>query len=234
MKIYVGTSGWLYSWNEGQNFEWYIKNSQLNSVELNASFYRFPFQNQIKGWAEKGKNIVFSVKVHRKITHLLKLSDESKDVWNNFKSLFLPLENRIKFYLFQMPPSFSVEYLDRVKNFFKDLKEKKIAIEFRHKSWFSDEIVKKVENLGIVFVSVDSPEIKSFIVKTCDTIYLRFHGRTNWYSHNYTDKELKEIIDKIKKLRPKFVYAYFNNDHNMLLNAQNFYWQLEIKNESTS
>ncbi len=228
MEVYTGTSGWLYSWNEGKNFDWYVKNSNLNSVELNASFYRFPFQNQIKGWANKSKNIFFSVKVHRKITHLLKLSEESKNVWNDFKNLFLPLEEKIKFYLFQMPPSFSTELFDRMANFFSDIKEKdKIAIEFRHKSWFTKNWVKEVEKIGIVFVSVDSPEIKSFIVKTNDIIYLRFHGRTGWYSHNYTDKELDEIVEKIKNSKPEKIFAYFNNDHNMLSNAQKFYNKLK-------
>jgi len=228
MEIYVGTSGWLYSWNEGRSFDWYVENSKLNSVELNASFYRFPFQNQIKGWANKSKNIFFSVKVHRKITHLLKLNEESKIVWNDFKNLFLPLEEKIKFYLFQMPPSFSTEFFDRIVNFFSDFKEKdKVAIEFRHKNWFTDEWVKKIEEIGIVFVSVDSPEIESFIVKTNNTIYLRFHGRTGWYSHNYTEKELNEIVEKIKELKPERIFAYFNNNHNMLSNAQKFYKKLK-------
>ena len=123
-----------------------------------------------------------------------------------------------------MPPSFSTDNFERIIGFFKDFKGKeKVAIEFRHKSWFSEEWVKKIEKIGIVFVSVDSPEIKSFIVKTNDTIYLRFHGRTGWYSHNYTEKELEEIIEKIKVLKPKQIYAYFNNNHNMLSNACEFY-----------
>lgn len=228
MKIYVGTSGWLYSWNQGKNFEWYVENSNLNSVEINMSFYRFPFQNQIKGWANKGENINFSIKVHRKITHILKLNQESLSVWNDFKNLFLPLEAKISFYLFQMPPSFSTEFFERVKKFFHNFKEKeKFAIEFRNKSWFSDEWVKKIENLGLIFVSVDSPQIKSYIVKTNDVIYLRFHGRKSWYSHNYTDEELKEIVFKIKNLKPERVYAYFNNNHNMLSNAQKFYNMLQ-------
>ncbi len=53
MKFYVGTSGWAYKWNKGGNLEWYLENSGLNAVELNASFYRFPFPNQIKGWVKK-------------------------------------------------------------------------------------------------------------------------------------------------------------------------------------
>jgi len=46
------------------------------------------------------------------------------------------------------------------------------------------------------------------------------HGRENWYSHNYTKEELKEIADKIEEINPKKVYIFFNNNHNMLLNAQ--------------
>ncbi|MGC8977065.1 MAG: DUF72 domain-containing protein, partial [Candidatus Ratteibacteria bacterium] len=188
----------------------------------------FPYPNQIKSWANKSKNITFSVKVHRKITHLLKLNEESKNVYLDFKNLFTPLEEKIKFYLFQMPPSFSTEYFERVMKFFSEFENKeKFAVEFRHKSWFSDEWVKKIERIGIVFVSVDSPEIKSFIFKTNEKIYLRFHGRTGWYSHNYTEKEFKEIIEKIKKQKPQKIYAYFNNNHNMLSNAQKFYQLLK-------
>ncbi|MCD6407512.1 DUF72 domain-containing protein [bacterium] len=223
MKIYVGTSGWLYDWNEGKNFDWFVENSLLNSVELNASFYRFPFPNQINSWAKKCKNIRFAIKVHRKITHVLRLKEEAKSVWYDFKNLFSPLEDKIDFYLFQLPPSFSIEYLERVKKFFENEKKEKIAIEFRHKTWFDEKGVKEIEKIGIIFVSVDSPQIKSFIVKTKDTIYLRFHGRTGWYNHNYSEEELWEISEKVKKLNPEKIYAYFNNNHNMLSNAQVFF-----------
>jgi len=114
MEIYVGTSGWVYDWNEGKNFDWFVENSLLNSVELNASFYRFPFPNQVNSWAKKCKNIRFAIKVHRKITHILRLKKEAKDVWYNFRNLFSPLEKNIDFYLFQMPPSFSLNYFDRI------------------------------------------------------------------------------------------------------------------------
>ena len=51
IEIYVGTSGWFYDWNKGKG--WFVKNSKLNLVELNASFCRFPFPNQIKSYVEK-------------------------------------------------------------------------------------------------------------------------------------------------------------------------------------
>ena len=112
--------------------------------------------------------------------------------------------------------------LHATANLWKFKNREKIAVEFRHLTWFNEEAIKKIEKMGLVFVSVDSPQIQSFIVKTKNTVYLRFHGRTGWYNHNYSQKELKEIAEKIIKKKPKYVYVYFNNNHNMLSNAQTF------------
>ena len=37
LRVYVGTSGWAYFWNP-DGLDWYVRNSGLNAVELNASF----------------------------------------------------------------------------------------------------------------------------------------------------------------------------------------------------
>jgi uncharacterized protein YecE (DUF72 family) len=46
------------------------------------------------------------------------------------------------------------------------------------------------------------------------------HGRKYWYSHYYTNEELKEVKEKILKLKPRRIYIFFNNNTNMLRNAQ--------------
>ena len=76
---------------------------------------------------------------------------------------------------------------------------------------------------NITWVSIDAPEFPNTIYKTTDKVYLRMHGRTSWYSHNYSDAELKEIAKRIKSVKPKSAYIYFNNNHNMLKNAQRMY-----------
>ncbi|MCM8762618.1 MAG: DUF72 domain-containing protein [Candidatus Omnitrophica bacterium] len=223
MKVYAGTSGWLYDWNKGGNFEWFVEHSELNSVELNASFYRFPFPNQIKYWSTKAKGIRFSIKVHRKITHILKLNEQAIEVWNDFQSLFSPLKKTIDFYLFQMSPSFSPQHLDRVQDFFSKVGHNhKFAIEFRHPNWFDERMVRQIEKTGLVFVSVDNPQRQAFVVKTNSVIYIRFHGRGSWYSYDYSVKELEDISKQIYLLKPEYVYGYFNNNHNMLSNARKF------------
>lgn len=107
MDVFVGTSGWYYDWNKKKNFDWFIKNSSLNSVELNASFYRFPFPRQIEVWSTKGTGLRWSIKVHRSITHWRQLSESSLEIWENFRELFEPMDHIIDFYLFQVPPNFN-------------------------------------------------------------------------------------------------------------------------------
>jgi uncharacterized protein YecE (DUF72 family) len=69
VEVYVGTSGWMYSWNLGRSLEWYVNHSGLNAVELNASFYRVPAAEQVERWAKVGRALRWAVKVYRGVTH---------------------------------------------------------------------------------------------------------------------------------------------------------------------
>ena len=220
-EIYVGTSGWSYSWNPN-GFKWYAKNSGLNAVELNSSFYRFPFPSMIKGWLKYSDKIRWAIKVHRSITHYRKLTGKAEETWRKFERLFQPLDNQIDFYLFQMPPNYTATE-DNIQNLskFHEYTElgSRFAFEPRHITWFTNEVQEILRELGITVVSVDSPFI-TYIWKTNDIVYLRMHGRTSWYSHYYTDEELLQITNKIMELAPNRVYVFFNNDHDMLENGR--------------
>ncbi len=224
MQIYVGTSGWYYSWNKKGNFDFYVESSGLNAIELNASFYRFPFKNQIKSWAKKGKNLRWAIKVNRLITHVFKFSEKARKTWLNFKNLFEELNENIDFYLFQTPPNFSVKMFKQIEEFFEftELKER-FAFEPRHFSFFDEKYYKWAEKRGLTWVSMDSPDFPRDIISSNKIIYLRMHGRSGWYSHYYKDEELKEIRDKILNLKPLKVYIFFNNNHAMLENARKMF-----------
>ncbi len=218
MQVFIGTSGWFYNWNKDKTLDWFVSNSDLNSVELNASFYRFPFPNVVKGWARKGINLRWSIKVNRLITHQHKFNERAFELWKRFKETFKPLDKLIDFYLFQAPPNFKVT--ERILEFANKTKlSNRFAFEIRNKSWLeSEELCRKLQE-KVVLVSIDSPDFQNKIFPG-KTIYLRMHGRTNWYQHNYSEQELKEIVDKITKLKPEKVYVFFNNNHNMLENAR--------------
>ncbi|VVB59142.1 Uncharacterised protein [uncultured archaeon] len=214
--VYVGTSGWSYDWNTGSSLDWYITESRLNAIELNMSFYRFPYPNIIKSWATKGTPLTWVVKVHRSITHFQKLGKPAIESFQRFKKLFTPLEEMIHYYLFQLPPSFTD--IATLEQFIEKTGTEKLAIEFRHPTLFTNELIEWGKKHGILLVSIDAPRLPQAIMSQ-NVVYERIHGRTEWYSHNYTEKELKEIKKRILTNNPKTVYVFFNNNHAMLQNA---------------
>ncbi len=216
----------MYDWNWGGNFDWYLRHSKLNAVELNASFYRFPFPSQVKAWSRKSRifRLRWAVKVHRSITHYKRLSKNAIIVWEKFHNLFLPLEETdlLDFYLFQMPPNFikKDKNIQKIVNFLKEsgLEPWRMALELRHESWFNEDTIEWARSLGITIVSIDAP-IATWIVNSNGIIYLRMHGKTEWYAHDYSLEELEIIANKIRYLKPNKVYVFFNNNHWMLENA---------------
>ncbi len=191
-------------------------------MELNASFYRFPFRSQVLGWARRGSALRWSVKVHRSITHMRKLGEASLATWAKFRELFDPLDSLVDFYLFQMPPSFSCspQNLARVESFHSKVGlGYRMAVEFRHESCFAESVAKWAEGVGLTPVSVDSP-MGTWVASAGGTVYLRMHGRSSWYAHDYSEEELAELARRVYELSPRRVYVFFNNDHWMLGNAR--------------
>lgn len=230
-KIRIGTSGYTYSWNKAKPnaFEWYISQG-FNSVEINYSFYRFPQVTSIKIWQSKApKDFTFSIKVHRSITHYNRLKKpRSIQLWDEFSKILEPLENKIDFWLFQMPANFKFkpENLKRVNSFFNSesimdqiVSREKAVIEFRDSSWWNESALKEIGKAGIVFCSVDAPNLPNEIITTSDAIYLRLHGTKTWYNYLYPEERLKEIVSDIIAMRAQKKAIYLNNDHGMLTNG---------------
>jgi len=198
-----------------------VRHSGLNAVELNMSFYRYPFPNMVRSWASKGKTLRWAVKVNRLITHAFKFNERAHVLWQKFQNLFAPLEPSIDFYLFQLPPSITPKSIQTIENFItKTGLGKRCALEVRNMKWFDKPYIEWASKLNITWVSVDSPDFPLNIYNTNGIVYERMHGRTAWYSHYYTDQELKEVAERIKKVSPEKVYVFFNNNHAMLENAR--------------
>jgi len=221
--VYVGTSGWSYFWNRDGSLKWYIANTRFNAVELNMSFYRFPFPSLPKHWARIGSNLAWAIKVNRIITHRMRFSERAINTWEKFRGLFRPMEERglIHFYLFQCPPYLkptprNVENIER----FVDATGlgEEFAIEFRNDEWFKPKWERWARKLGITMVSVDAPEFQNKIYCSSRRIYVRIHGRETWYHHIYSREEVVELLENVaKKMRGvDAVYFFLNNNHGML------------------
>lgn len=222
MRRRVGTSGYTYFWNPGKPspFKWYVSKG-FKTVEINASFYRFPRRAWISMWIrDSPADFDFSIKVHQSITHRSRLGPGSPRLWERFVEVLKPMQDRISFYLFQFPEYFrpTHENLLKIRSFVKDMVLEGLAVvEFRHQDWW--RYVKEIEGCGAIFCSVDAPDLPRTIIPSNDAVYLRMHGREAWYAHFYERRELREIVNELLRLDVSREYVYFNNDHGMLENA---------------
>lgn len=230
MKSYVGTSGWAYkSWNP-DGFEWYITQTGFNAIELNMSFYRYPRPENILKWRKMAPHLKWVIKVNQVITHRYRFSEACFPYFDNFKNLFRSMDKQIAFYLFQLPPWSKPQNLAVIEKFFKHCRLKsRFALEWRHQDWWTCANVDWAKSLGLTIVSVDAPDLPRDIINTNGLVYLRTHGRRQWYDHDYTTREIKEIANKIKAAKPKEAYIFFNNDNFMLKNGQKMMELLNIK-----
>jgi uncharacterized protein YecE (DUF72 family) len=222
VKLFLGCSGWFYwHWKgkfypedlpQSKWFQHYTK--YFNTVELNSPFYHWPKISTAKSWYRQApKDFVYTLKVNRMITHIKKFKNTSKLV-KDFYKVGCELKDKMGCFLFQLPPSLKFSE-NKLKEIIKQLDtEKKNVIEFRHESWFKKEVYKELKNNGIIFCIVSAPNLPEDFVKTSDDVYIRFHGKGRWYASNYSDDELKEWAEKIKKSKAENVWAYFNNDTN--------------------
>ena len=104
-------------------------------------------------------------------------------------------------------------------------------MEFRHPSWFCEEVYEVLHRHGIALVSVSSGILPADLTVTADFTYLRFHGLAGGAAHDYSPGELAPWAKHLKKCAAHGidVYAYFNNDVNTRapLNAESLIRMVE-------
>ncbi len=221
-NYWVGTSGWLYNhWyvvfypEKLPRKEWFSFYSKFfDTVEINSSFYRLPQEGVFKGWREKAPDgFLYAVKVWRRITHLKKFRnvEDDLDVFLNRARL---LGDKLGPVLFQAPPSLKrdVKLLD---DFLSILPQGFIHVfEFRHKSWFHDEVFDTLRKHKVTFCIMDHPYIPCPREVTSDFVYIRMHGKGRLYQGLYSETDLENwasfISNEIEK--GKIAFIYFNND----------------------
>jgi uncharacterized protein YecE (DUF72 family) len=225
MKLFIGTSGWSYDHWVKEFYPVEVDRrgwlsfycNFFNTVEVNMSFYRFPFPNLVKSWYSKTpKDFNFTFKGNRLITHVKKFEDVD-DLVKKFYSLVGLAREKLGCVLWQLPPSmhFSPSNLNVLDKFLKNVEGKNV-VEFRHKSWWRRETYDLLRGHDTAFCVVSCPSLPPDIVITSGIAYIRFHGIKAWYRHDYTKAELAEWAERIKQATEgcKEIYCYFNNDYN--------------------
>jgi uncharacterized protein YecE (DUF72 family) len=221
-EIYVGTSGWSYAhWDtvfypsdvKGRDRITYYS-QHFDTVEINYTFYHLPREQTIKNWKNQvSKNFLFSIKASRYITHLKRLQECEPSVTKFFENI-KHLNEKLGPILFQLPPSFKMEY-EHLEEFLKLLpKNFDYTFEFRHPSWYVDEIYDLLKKYKVALCITDLGGKLSPIVTTADFTYIRLHGPTKAYKGSYGEKKVNEWKEKLLTFKKQKIssYCYFDND----------------------
>lgn len=236
--INVGCSGWFYWHWRGAVYpddlptkSWFHYYADaFPTVELNAPFYSWPTVKTVKEWLRQaaGKEFVYTVKVCELITHVKRMS-RTKTLVKDFGLIADLLAEKMGCFLFQLPPSCHYS-ASRLKTLLGQLDpSRRNVVEFRHRSWWNPRVYAAFQKTGTIFCSCSGPKLPDELVTTTDEVYIRFHGTSEWYQHDYTDEELSKWVNRIKASGCKRVWAYFNNDRNgyAIRNAKEFTRQLQ-------
>src|ERR1700756_1710458 len=215
--IYAGTSGWAYaSWKpdfypaklaSAKFLNHYA--SRLNTVEVNYTFRRFPTEKLLRGWIEATPaGFQFAIKAHQKITHVARLRNVAEFTSDFVRSLQpLDAEKKLGPVLFQLPP-FLKSDVPLLKDFLGALPGSlRAAFEFRHESWFSEEIYTVLRAANVALCNAESEKLETPDVQTADFAYLRLR------KEEYSAKEHKELEQRIARLATRGdVYIYFKHE----------------------
>ncbi|MGA9670763.1 MAG: DUF72 domain-containing protein [Terracidiphilus sp.] len=217
-RAFIGTSGWAYSsWKPGfypkalpqkKFLEYYA--TQLNSVEVNYTFQHLPTENMLTGWlAASGARFCFSFKAPQRITHFLRLKDCSEAIAALSRALApVVAAGRMGVVLFQLPPNFKAD-LPRLESFLMDAKTcgLRMAFEFRHSTWFSDEVYDSLRRHSVALCVAESEELETPDVVTAPFTCYRFR------KSGYTRAQLQAIENLLRRRSAEGeVFAYFKHE----------------------
>jgi uncharacterized protein YecE (DUF72 family) len=193
--------------------------SLFNSVEINSTFYKIPLARTMERWAiETEEDFRFTFKLWQGITHTKGNPFLTEDV-ARFIKIINYAQNKKGALLIQFPPSvnYSPTLLHRLLTEIQLIdpgNQWPVAVEFRHRSWYTDQIYEMLEQHQAAMVWHDLPASAAPMQESSvDFIYLRFHGPEGGYRGSYTDDFLSEYATYITDwlAEGKTVYAYFNN-----------------------
>lgn len=196
----------------------------FNTVENNSSFYRIAKESTYKTWYRMTPDdYKFSMKLNRLITHIyrLEMREEVVEAIQTILTSTQILTNKLGAIVIQLPPSlqFDLEKLAAFCAYFKAQIRAQpfhfdVAIEFRNKSWFTEEVYALLSGHNVALVAGQSSRYPEVRHVTADFDYIRMHGPEKLFASKYSHEQLEDWGGYIRSISPdvKKVYIYFNND----------------------
>jgi uncharacterized protein YecE (DUF72 family) len=210
MRLLTGTSGYNFPEWKGSFYpaklptakwlEYYAQ--QLGTVEINYTFYRMPSAKTIAGWdAATPVTFTFVLKAPQRITHIARLKNVDESL-RFFLETARKLGPKLGPILFQLPPNFKKDVAllgDLITQFPADLR---CAWEFRHASWFGDDVYEILRTGNAALCVADTAEGTTPLEATADFGYVRLRDE------GYSKEAMQDWVGKVKALGTAWTDAF--------------------------
>jgi len=215
MKLHAGTSGFAFKEWKGSFYPQDLKDdgmlgfysSKFPTVEINNTFYRLPKEDVLQSWAAQvPEPFTFAIKASQRITHFARLKPESASAVEFLLKNTASLAHRLGPILFQLPPNLKKD-TDRLRAFIDTLPtDRRYTIEFRHESWFEDDVFDALRARDIPMCVTEQPDFASPLVSTATWGYTRLHRL------DYDDTMLADWAKKISAQPWSEAFVFFKHD----------------------
>lgn len=214
MRILTGMSGYAYKEWKGDFYpadlpaDGMLRHyaSRFETVEINNTFYRLPKEAVLLDWAAQvPEAFTFAVKASRRITHDQRLLDTASLMEFLLRNLSV-LGARRGPTLFQMPPTMKKD-VPRLRDFLALVPKRwRAAFEWRHPSWFDEEVYELLRAHDAALVAAESDEGTGPVVPTATWGYVRLHRS------GYGDDTLAAWRDRIRDQPWQEAFVYFKHE----------------------
>lgn len=214
MNISIGMSGYSYKEWKPDFYPADLKPDQMlryyaerfETVEINNTFYRMPTEKVLLQWAEEvPPGFVFGLKAPRRITHMSRLKESGENL-EYFMRTASCLGDRLGPSLFQLPPNFKKD-LPLLREFLALIPRRWVtAFEFRHASWFEDDVYQALREHDAALCIVDDEDGGTPVVPTAGWGYLRLR-RTD-----YTPADLDRWAGQIRAQPWERAFTFFKHE----------------------
>src|SRR5919197_2767580 len=216
MRLLAGASGYSFKGWKGTFYPGDMKpdgmlafySARLPTVEINNTFYRMPKTDMLENWARTAPaDFRFAIKASRRITHFAHLKPESADSVAFLYRALNALGDKRGPVLFQLPPVLKKD-VPRLVGFLKLLPpDHRAAFEFRHDSWFADDVYDALRAAGAALcLSEREDNAPPPLVATAPWGYVRLRLET------YADADLEHWARRLAQTKWSEVYAYFMHE----------------------
>jgi uncharacterized protein YecE (DUF72 family) len=189
---------------------------RFSAVEVNATFYRLQSPDTFARWRdETPASFRFAIKANRFLTHNKKLADPASPISLERRHASA-LGEKLAAVVWQMPRQLR-KNIERLRTFALALRrwpEVRHALEFRHRSWFDEEVADCLRTHTLAACLSDAADWPMWELLTTDMVYVRLHGHTRTYASAYSTQSLRAWGRRVRMwLRERRdVHVYFDND----------------------